>query len=79
MRAYEFPVKVTEEGNLELPERLADVLPRNQTVRVIVLVPEPEPYDDDLTPEEEDRAWAQFGAQQLARFYGEEDEIYDRL
>ena len=79
MKAYEFPATVTPEGDIEIPTTLSELLPPNQQVRVIVLVPEPEPYDDDLTPEEEDRAWAQFGAQQLARFYREEVEIYDQV
>src|SRR4051812_19670745 len=79
MKAYEFSTTITAEGEIALPAALSELLPHDQQIRVIVLVPEPASYDTNLTPEEENRAWAQFGAQQLARFYGEADEIYDRL
>ena len=79
MRAYEFPVRVTEEGHLELPERLAEVLPRNQTVRMIVLVPEAVPYDTDLTPEEEDEGWLRLGEEEALARYDEADAVYDHV
>ena len=41
MRACDYPVKVTPEGKLELPDALRKVLPPNQVVRVIVLINEP--------------------------------------
>jgi len=37
MKAYELPVKVTPEGELELPETLLALLPRDQIIRVIIL------------------------------------------
>jgi hypothetical protein len=51
MKAYELPVRVTPEGNLEIPERLRQTLPAGETVRVIVLVPDPSDAD-------EQSAWA---------------------
>ena len=75
MRAYEFLGKTSATGTLELPDTLAG-LPPNETVRVIVLVPEPT-HDDDLAPEEEDALWQQHGLAELARHYGPEDAVYD--
>ena len=37
MKAYEIPIKVTE-GKIELPDALLELLPREQVVRVIILV-----------------------------------------
>ena len=41
MKAYEIPLKVTAEGKIELPDALLALLPPGQTVRAIILVPEP--------------------------------------
>ena len=71
MKAYEIPVKVTAEGKVELPDALLASLPRNQVVRVIILVPEP------LDQEEE--AWADLAAAQFLAGYSEADSIYDRF
>lgn len=40
MKAYEFPIKVTPEGKLELPEALLKLLPSDQVVKVIFLISE---------------------------------------
>ena len=79
MRAYEFPARITPTGSLELPEAALESLPVDQQVRVIVLVPEPAPYDKDLTPEEEDEAWARLGEESFLALYDEGDAIYDEI
>ena len=70
MKAYEFPVKVTSDGRLTLPDTLSEFLPRNQVVRVIVLVSEP-------SDKEESEAWSHLTAEQFFAGYTEDDPIYD--
>ena len=41
MKTYEIPIKVTKEGEIERLDALLELLPREQVVRVIILVPEP--------------------------------------
>jgi len=72
MKAYELPVKVTPEGKLELPEALLALLPREQVVRVIFLVPEPE-------DSEEHTMWSRLTVEQFFAEYSEADAIYDRI
>ena len=70
MKAYEIPVEITSEGKLELPESLLAQLPREQVVRVIILVNEPA----DL---EEHTAWSSLTEEQFVSGYSEADSIYD--
>ena len=70
MKAYEIPLKVTAEGKIELPEALLALLPHGQTVRAIILVPEP--ADD-----EENAAWSELTAAQFLAGYRGADSIYD--
>jgi hypothetical protein len=72
MKAYEIPVKVTKEGRIESLDALLELLPRDQVVRVIVLVPEP-------TDTEEQAAWSRLTAEQFLAGYGEADSIYNRI
>jgi len=72
MKAYELPIKVTPEGKLELPETLSALLPREQVVRAIILVPEP-------TDAEEQAAWSHLTAEQFFAGYSEADSIYGRM
>lgn len=72
MRAYEYPVKVTPEGKLELPEALQAVLPPNQVVRVIVLINEP-------SDSKEQTEWAALTVEQFSAGYSEADAAYDAL
>ena len=72
MKAYEIPVKVTPEGKVELPAALLASLPRNQTIRVIILVPEP-------ADQEENAAWPRLTTDQFLAGYSETDSIYDRV
>ena len=72
MKAYESSVKVTLEGRLELPKALLASLPRDQVVRVIVLVPEP-------ADSEQDAAWRRLTAEQFLAGYSETDAVYDKV
>jgi len=72
MKAYEIPVKVTRKGRIESLDALLELLPRDQVVRVIVLVPEP-------TDVEEQAAWSRLTAEQFLAGYSEADSIYDRI
>jgi len=72
MKAYEIPIKVTEESKTGLLEALLELLPRDQVARVIILVPEP-------TDAEERAAWSQLTAEQFLAGYSEADAIYDRI
>jgi len=72
MKAYEFPIKVTSDGKIELPEALLKLLPSNQVVRVIILVRE----SADV---EEQTAWSCSTTEQFLAGYSEADAIYDRV
>ena len=71
MKAYELPVRITPEGNLEIPERLRRTLPAGKTARVIVLVPDPSDVD-------EQSAWENLTADQFLSGYAAADAVYDR-
>ncbi|OGO40394.1 MAG: hypothetical protein A2Z04_02590 [Chloroflexi bacterium RBG_16_57_9] len=72
MKAYEFPVKVTSDGRLAIPDALLSLLPTNQIVRIILLVNEP-------TDMEEQAVWSHLTAEQFFAGYREADAIYDRI
>ena len=72
MKAYEFPVKVKPDGSLELPVAVAELLPRGQVVRIIVLVNEP-------TDKDEQAAWSRLTSEQFLARYTEADAIYDKM
>lgn len=71
MKAYEVSVKVTPQGQLELPAALLKALPRGKVVRVIILI-------DGSAGADEEAAWAHLTAEQFLSGYGEADAIYDR-
>ena len=72
MKAYEVVTQVTPEGEFVLPATLVAQLPRQQIIRVIVLVPEPA----DL---EEQTAWSFLTAEQFFAGYSEADAVYDQM
>jgi hypothetical protein len=72
MRAYEFPTKITSEGNLQLPDALQRQLPNDQEIRVIILVPE-------STDTAEDANWERLTAEQFLAGYDETDAVYDNI
>jgi len=40
MKAYEYHVKVDQNGKLILPDQIKNVLPKNETVRILFLIEE---------------------------------------
>jgi hypothetical protein len=72
MKAYEFPVLVTTEGQLDIPPAYATVLPKGEMVRVIVLV-------NELSDIQEDEDWSRLTAEQFLAGYSDADSIYDSL
>jgi len=71
MKAYEIPMKVSIEGKLEIPDTILTLLPREQIVRVLILVPE-------ATEQEENATWSHLTTEQFFAGYGEVDSIYDK-
>lgn len=69
MKAYEIPIKVTRDGRIELPDALLELIPREQVVRLIILIPE-------LTDSEEHAAWSRLTADEFFAGYNEADSIY---
>jgi hypothetical protein len=68
MRAFEFHAQPTASGAIKLPDEIACQVNPALGVRVIVLL-----------PEDEERAWTQFGMDQFAKGYAPADNIYDDL
>ncbi len=72
MKLYDFPSRITREGGLQIPDELYELLPADQPVRVIILVP-------DVDDAEEQAAWSRFTAEQFLSGYSDADSIYDRI
>ena len=72
MKAFEFPAKVTPEGNLDLTDELVELLPENGTVRVIILI-------DESTEMLEQIGWSRLTAEQFLEGYSEADAVYDNI
>jgi hypothetical protein len=69
MKALEFETTLSEDANLKVPENLAGQIPREEAVRVIVLLPE----------SAEDEDWQRLASEQLLSGYSESDSIYDAV
>ena len=69
MKALEFETKLSGDANLKVPEDLAGQIPREEAVRVIVLLPEGV----------EDKDWQRLVTDQLFSGYSESDSIYDAV
>lgn len=72
MKAYEFLAQPTPEGKLQLPEAISQVLSTNQTIKVILLIDEPEDSSEKID-------WSQFTAEQFLAGYSKADAIYDQI
>ena len=72
MKAYELPLKLTGEGTLDLPAELVAILPRDEFLRVLILVPE-----EADSSEEED--WRRLTTEQFFAQFAETDSVYDTL
>ena len=69
MKALEFEARLDPEGNLRVPADLAAQIPKEKSVRVIVLVRE--------RPEEED--WRRLTQDGFLRGYSQSNGIYDAV
>ncbi|MEG4302173.1 hypothetical protein [Microcoleus sp. D3_18a_C4] len=74
MKAYEFPAKVTSEGQINLTDDILKYLAVNQDVRVIILVNEQTNSEADEVEEKTD--WQRLAAEQFFADCSEEDAIY---
>ena len=66
MKALEFETTISEGATLKVPENLAGQIPKEEAVRVIVLLPE----NDD---------WQRLSGEQLLSGCSEGDSIYDAV
>ena len=69
MRACELPVKIPLEGTIRMPDDLVDLLPRDQTVRLIIRV--------DDTEARESAEWSRLTAEQFLASEDPADAICD--
>lgn len=69
MKALEFVAKLGTDASLKVPQEVAARIPREEPVRVIVLLPEGI----------EDAEWRRLTNGQFVRGYGEGDSIYDAI
>lgn len=72
MKAYEFPVKMSAEGILEIPAPVSELIPPGEIVRVILLVPE----SADLY---EQKQWNLLTAKEFFAGYAESDSIWNSI
>jgi hypothetical protein len=69
VKALEFETKLGTDANLKVPEDVAVQIPKEETVRVIVLLPE----------STADEAWRKLTREQFLRGYSESDSVYDAV
>ena len=69
MKALEFRACLKPDCTLTVPPDVAAQIHREQPVRVILLIPEPD----------EDQNWSYLTAEQFLKGYAESDAIYDSL
>jgi hypothetical protein len=69
MKALEFESRLSEDAKLKVPDDLAGQIPREEAVRVIVL----------LSEGAEDQDWQRLTSEQFLSGYGESDSIYDAV
>ncbi len=69
MKAIEFRSQLNADNSLAVPAALADDIPSQCPLRVLVLIPETD----------EDRQWESLTAFEFGQGYAESDAIYDDL
>jgi hypothetical protein len=69
VKALEFESKLGADANLSVPAEVAIQIPKEEPVRVIVLLPE----------SIEDEAWQRLTRDQFLKGYSESDSIYDAV
>ena len=67
MKAVEFQATLREDSSLKVPENVASRLPKDEEVRVIVLLPDGG----------SEQAWGQMTRDQFLAGYSDSDKIYD--
>ena len=70
MKTYNFSVRVMSGGTIQLPDALSKQIPKNQQVRVIILV-------NDSEDAEERADWNRLTSEQFLAGYSNADEAYD--
>ncbi len=68
MEAYEFPVKISSDRKIEIPDKYKNNISPNQEVNVIILI-------KDETEED----WNNLTSKEFFEGYNEKDSIYDKL
>jgi len=68
MEAYEFPVKISSDRKIEIPDKYKNNISPNQEVNVIILI-------KDETEED----WNNLTLKEFFEGYNEKDSIYDKL
>jgi hypothetical protein len=69
MKALEFEAKLDPDASLKVPRDVAACIPKEEMLRVIVLMPEPQ----------DDPEWRRLTREQFLRGYGQGDGVYDAL
>lgn len=68
MEAYEFPVKISSDRKIEIPDKYKNYISPNQEVNVIILI-------KDETEED----WNNLTLKEFFEGYNEKDSIYNKL
>lgn len=69
MKALEFQGSLNQDATLTVPSQVASLVPRDQPLRVLLLIPE----------EGETEEWERLAAVDFLQGYAESDAIYDDL
>ena len=69
MKALEFETKLRVDASLKVPDELAAQIPKDESVRVIVLLPE----------STGDADWRRLASEQFLRGYSDSDSAYDAI
>ncbi|HEY6342124.1 MAG TPA: hypothetical protein VIY49_11580 [Bryobacteraceae bacterium] len=69
MKTLEFQTTLADDSSLKVPKGIAEQIPREEVVRVIVVLPE----------NREEADWRQLAAEQFLAGYSDIDAIYDSL
>ena len=69
MKTLEFEAKLDPDATLKVPEEIAAQIPKEELVRVILLMPE----------DDEDSDWQRLAHEQFLLGYAESDSVYDAL
>ena len=69
MKALEFQGSINPDSTLSVPSEVAELVPRDQPVRVLLLIPD----------EGENHDWSHLTAEQFLQGYADGDAIYDDL